>query len=123
MIRHHRIAALLVLFALTAAVAAKAATDQPSQGVPVLSTVSPDPARAGSLVIARGEYLDKAHLSELFLSTDKTDVKVEIIEQTATVIKFKVPADAAPGRYRLTVLMAGREPTLLEQPVTFAVKQ
>lgn len=120
--RHHRIAALLVLFALTAAVAAKAATDQPSEGVPVLSTVNPDAAKAGALVTARGEFLDKSHLAELFLSTDKTDVKVEIVEQAATLVKFKIPADAAPGRYGLTVLMAGREPTLLEQPVSLAVK-
>lgn len=121
--RHHRIAVLLLLFALTAGVAVKAATDQPSQGVPVLSTVAPESAKAGAVVTAQGEYLDKSRVAGLFLSTDKTDVKVEIVQQTPTLIKFKIPAEAAPGRYGLTVLMAGREPMLLEQPVILVVKQ
>lgn len=119
--QRHRIVSLLLLLLFTVAVAAMA-SDQPSQGVPVIGAVNPDNGKPGDLVTATGDYLDKARVAEVFLSAANKDIKVEILEQTAAAIKFKIPAEATAGRYGLTVLMAGGDPILLEQPVVLVVK-
>ncbi len=120
--RHQRIAWLLVLSLIAAGSAAAADTDQPRQGVPHITAVDPVSGKAGATLTATGEYLDKSRVAELYLSTGNTDLRVPILEQSATVIKFKIPSGITPGRFRLTVLMAGPDPKLLEQPVTLLVE-
>ena len=44
-------------------------------------------------------------------------------EQTATSIKFKIPAKAPAGRFALMLLTTGKEPKLIEQPVKLTVEQ
>lgn len=93
------------------------------RGAPHLTAVEPASGKAGELVTAWGQNLDKSQVRELYLSNTKTDVKVQITEQSEGFIKFKIPAEARPDRYRLTILMAGPEPILLEQPVFLIVEQ
>ncbi len=93
------------------------------QGCPFLNTVEPTRGRVGDLVTALGQYLDKSRVRELYLTDAKTDLKVQITEQSEGFIKFKIPAEAKPDRYRLTILTAGPEPSLLEQPVFLTVEQ
>ena len=96
--------------------------EQPNLPVPVLRAVAPESAKPGDVVTTCGDNLDQSRVSEVYISNGQGDLKVEITEQTATAIKFKVPAKAAPGKYSLTVLLAGEEPKLLDEPVHLTVE-
>jgi hypothetical protein len=120
--RRQRITWLLILSLIAVGSAIAADTDQPRQGVPHITAVEPASGKAGATLTATGEYLDKSRVAELYLSTSNTDLRVPILEQSATAIKFKIPSGVQSGRFRLTVLMAGPDPKLLEQPVTLLVE-
>lgn len=103
------IAALLVVYA--------------QQPMPRMSTVEPDSGKAGDVITVAGENLQKDQVAKVYLTDQKTDTEVQIIEQTATSIKFKIPAKVAPGRLALMVLTAGKEPKLMEQPVKVQIDE
>lgn len=86
-----------------------------------INSVEPDEAKIGDIVGATGESIDKAKVDELYLTDGTNDFKVEIIEQSDTLIKFKVPAKIKPGRYSLMLKTKGPDPKLLEQPVKMTV--
>lgn len=88
-----------------------------------ISTVEPQSAKAGDVCTAAGENLDKEHVKELYLTDGKNDFKVEIVEQTAAALKFKVPATAAAkGRLALMITTAGKAPQMIEQPVKVTIE-
>jgi len=58
----------------------------------------------------------------LYLTDGKVDIKVPIIEQTATSIKFRIPSEAKPGRLALMVLTKDKPPRLIEEPVKITVE-
>jgi hypothetical protein len=88
-----------------------------------ISGVEPDSGKIGDVVGAAGEAMDKSKVDELYLTDGKNDFKVEIVEQTDTLIKFKVPAKIKAGRYNLMLKTKGADPKLLEQPVKFTVEE
>ncbi len=61
-------------------------------------------------------------MAALYLTDGKTDVKVPIIEQTGTSIKFRIPSEAKPGRLALMVLTKDKPPRLIEEPVKITVE-
>lgn len=89
---------------------------------PVMRSVSPETVKAGEIATVSGEYLDKSRVANLFLSNAQGDIKVEILEQSASAIKFRVPSKVAPGRYSLTVLLVDIEPKLIEEPTHLTVE-
>ena len=113
---------LILLFLLLAAVLAAPGPLFAAEGVPKMSTVTPDSGRVGDIMKAEGEFLDKAHVTELYITDGTNDWKVEILKQTATQIEFKVPANAKPGRFFLMVLTAGPDPKLIEEPVRVTIQ-
>src|SRR5579884_3511948 len=86
-----------------------------------INSVDPDEAKIGDVVGATGESIDKAKVDELYLTDGTNDFKVEIVEQSDTLIKFKVPAKIKPGRYSLMLKTKGPDTKLLEQPVKMTV--
>lgn len=84
--------------------------------MPRMTSVDPDTAKIGDAVVATGENLDKASVAKVYLTDGKNDLIVEVLQQTATNIKFKIPAKAT-GRMAVMVLTTGKEPQLIEQPV------
>ncbi len=89
---------------------------------PRLISVTPDTGKIGDVLTVEGEHLDRKLVRELYLTDGRTDWKTEIIEQTETTIKFKIPDNAKPGRFALMVLTGGSEPRLIEQPVKVNVE-
>lgn len=89
---------------------------------PRLKTVEPSTGKAGDVLTVGGENIEKKNVPELYLTDGSNDLKVEVIEQSASEIKFKIPSKAKPGRYSLMILTGGREPRLLEQPVKVTVE-
>jgi hypothetical protein len=59
---------------------------------------------------------------ELYLTDGKKDQKVQITQQDAGSIKFKVPDKVTPGRFALMVLTGGKDQKLIEQPVKVTIE-
>jgi hypothetical protein len=116
--RSSLIPAVLVL--LIATVASMPAAAQAA--FPKLNEVTPDTGKVGDVLTVAGENLEASTVKALFLTDGKTDYKTEITEQTATSIKFKIPADVKPGRFSLMILTGGNDPKLIEQPVKVTVE-
>jgi hypothetical protein len=89
-----------------------------------IANVEPLSAKAGELVTANGDGVGSDSVDELYLTNSVQDIKVEMIEQTGKLIKFKVPTGVKPGRWTLmTHLKSGSGPRLIEQPVKLTVEQ
>jgi hypothetical protein len=113
---------VMLAFSVRLATTGEYSTDTNPLPTPVMRTVNPETVKAGEVATVSGEYLDKSRVAELFLTDGKTDVKVDILEQKSTALKFRVPASAAAGRYNLLVLLVGAEPTLIEEPARVRVE-
>jgi hypothetical protein len=94
----------------------------PQEGMPRMSTVEPANGKAGDVLTVAGENLTKPTLDKLYLTDGKTDVEVQVTEQTATALKFKIPAGAKAGRFSLMILTGGKDPKYIEQPVKVTVE-
>ena len=91
------------------------------EAMPRMSSVDPGSGKAGDVITVTGENLDKAGVSKVYLTDDKNDFVCEVTEQTATEIKFKIPAKAT-GRLALMILTTGKEPKLITQPVKISIE-
>jgi hypothetical protein len=110
------LAPLLTLFAA-------AATAQSQSELPTINSVEPLNPKVGDEVTAKGENLGSSIVAALFLTDGKTDIKVAILEQTATSIRFRIPPQARSGRFALMVLTKGSDPKLVELPVKITVEE
>jgi hypothetical protein len=90
--------------------------------MPKMTAVEPGEAKAGDQCAVAGENLDKANVAEIYLTDGKEDLKLEIVEQAAASIKFKVPGKAKAGRFSLMLMTAGAAPKLIEQPVKITIQ-
>jgi hypothetical protein len=89
--------------------------------MPRMAGVDPATAKIGDVVTVTGENLDKANVAKVYLTDQKNDLTCEITSQTATEIKFKIPAKSA-GRMALMILTNGKEQKLIEQPVKLTIE-
>jgi len=108
------VVSLLLLAALAASLVAW-------EAFPRVASVEPDSGKAGDEITAKGENLGKTAIAELYLTDGTNDTKVKIEDQSDTEIKFKIPAAAKTGRYRLLILTANKA-SLIEQPVVVTVE-
>lgn len=113
---------VLAFLTIAATEPAARASDKQWVPTPLMRTVSPDVVKPGDVVTVAGDYLDKTRVAEVYLTDGKNNTKVEVLEQTASEIKFKVPENAKPARLRLMVLTTGAEPQYLEQPVMVTIQ-
>lgn len=90
--------------------------------LPRMTSVDPVNGKIGDIIVVTGENLQKANVAKVYLTDGKTDLVVEVVEQTDTTIKFKIPAKAT-GRMAVMVLTTGKEPQLIEQPVKVTIDQ
>jgi hypothetical protein len=91
------------------------------QAMPRMSSAEPDAGKIGDVIVITGENLQKDAVAKVFLTDGKNDTQVEVMEQTATSIKFKIPAKTASGRLALMVLTSGKDAKYIEQPVKVSV--
>jgi hypothetical protein len=88
----------------------------------MMSSVEPNSGKAGDVLEIRGANLGADHVAALYLTDGKVDLKVPVIEQTATSIRFRIPPDVKPGRLALMVLTREASPKLIEEPVKITVE-
>jgi len=121
--RLFNVLALMALLLFGTKLASAESTKEPQAlPVPIVQAVNPESAKPGDVVTVSGENLDKSRVTELYLTNGDVDLKVVIIDQSVKAIKFKVPEKATAGRYSLTVLLAGEDPKLLDEPVHLLVQ-
>lgn len=97
--------------------------DEPVKGVPTMKEVVPAVAAPGTVVMVTGEFLDRLHVDEVYMTKGTVDTKVQVVAQSKAELKFKVPADVENGRYGITLLTTGATPMLLDQPVFLTIKR
>lgn len=107
-----RVGALLLMMAWSVA----------AQGLPRMMGIEPGVGKVGDEMTVTGENLDKKSVAEIFLTDGKSDIKLPIVQQGEKSIKFKLPAEAKPGKYSMMLMTAEAEPKLLEQPVRVVVQ-
>jgi hypothetical protein len=91
---------------------------------PRMTSVDPLNGKRGDVITVTGENLTKDFISKVYLTDGgdgKNDIEVQIIEQTATTIKFKIPAKALSGRMALLILTNSKPQQLIEQPVKIGI--
>ena len=118
--RIHRIFLTTVLFLAAVPVASLLAFRIPVTPVAVMEQIAPEAAMPGETVMVTGYGLDASNVREVYLIFGKIEYGVAILEQTNTVLRFRVPADAPTGTMRLAAMLAGRA-ELMEQPVVLMV--
>ena len=89
--------------------------------VPRVTSVEPDAVVPGGSAVAKGSDLGQGSVASLYLTAGGSDVKVEITEQSAEAISFKLPDSTEMKRYRLMVLTSGAGAAYMEQPVALEV--
>jgi|SRR5215472_18289532 len=85
-----------------------------------VSLVDPATAKAGETVSAKGDGLDGSNVDQVYLTDGTNDFKCEVVEQTTTAIRFKVPGTMKPGRW--AVMVHTKKGQLIEQPVKLTVE-
>ena len=98
-----------------------AAKDIDPKPTPMMRVLQPATAKAGDSVLVSGENLGRQFISEVYVSDGTQDRKVRITEQTDLSIKFIVPVECKPGKYRIIALLNALDPVLLEEPVILVV--
>ncbi len=92
------------------------------EAMPRMTSVEPGNGKAGDELTVTGENLTKATVAKVYLTDGKNDTEVQVSDQNATTIKFKIPAGAKTGRFSLMILTAGKEPKYIEQPVRVTIE-
>ena len=90
------------------------------QGVPRCTAVDPETAKTGDTVNVTCENLGKASFADVFLTDEKDDIKVTVMDHTADKLRIQVP-NVKPGRYHLEFLTANKA-SMVEQPVVLTVQ-
>lgn len=90
-----------------------------AQDLKVVS-VNPATAKVGDIVTVNGNAIEKSNVDTLYLTDGKTDIKVEVTEQSENAIKFKVP-DAAKA-HRWAVMVHTTKDQLIEEPVHVTIE-
>jgi len=106
---------------VTAVLAAAGFACYGQQPMPRMVSVDPDGGKVGDIIVVTGENLQKENVAKVYLTDEKKDTQVEVLEQTATTIKFKIPAKLANGRFIVMVLTVGKDAKYIEQPVKVSV--
>jgi hypothetical protein len=88
------------------------------------SATSADPlnGKRGDVITITGTNLGKNLVAKVYLTDDKNDLQAEVTEQTATTIKFKIPAKAT-GKLSVMFLTTEKEPKYIVQPVKVTVDE
>lgn len=95
---------------------------QASDPAPQMDTLSAKTAKPGDVIDITGVGLNDRQVDEVYLTDHKFDMRVKVLEQKDTEIKFRVPPFAKPGRMQILVLTKGESPKLLEQPLYILIE-
>src|SRR5579883_2292054 len=114
---------LLLVGILSSFICVGAAPQHDGDGdAPQMVTISAKAAKPGDVIEITGVGLDPAKVDEIYLTDNKFDMKVKVLEQKDTAVKLRVPPFAKPGRMQLLLLTKGDDAKLLEQPLYLLIE-
>lgn len=90
---------------------------------PQVDSMEPKSGKPGTVLVVNGVSLNKEKVEEVYLTDHRFDIKVKVLEQTATTIKLRIPPFIKPGRHQLLFLTGGDAPAYLEQPAYVLVEE
>lgn len=90
------------------------------QGLPRCTAVDPETAKTGDTVNVTCQNLDKGTFAGVFLTDEKDDIKVTVMDRAADKLKIQVP-NVKPGRYHIEFLTSNKA-SMVEQPVVLTVQ-
>ena len=85
-----------------------------------VTAVDPATAKAGETVSAKGDAIDEGNVDSVYLTDGTNDFKCQMVEQSASAIKFKVPDTMKPGRW--AVMVHTKKGQFIEEPVKLTVQ-
>lgn len=94
---------------------------QAQQSMPRMTSVEPGSGKSGDVIVVAGENLTKESVAKVYLTDGKNDIEVQVTEQTANSLKFKIPVKAK-GRMALMIETSGKDAKQIEQPVKLTVE-
>lgn len=120
-----RVALFFAFLLSLQSVFAAAAVDPKNEPMPtpLMRTVDPYMVKAGAEVVITGENLQSKIVSDVFMSIDDKNIKLEIVTQSEKEIKVRIPADVRPGSWHVVVLVRTVDPLLIEEPVRINVQE
>ena len=89
---------------------------------PQTERMEPRTGKPGTIVKITGKSLDKGHVDEVYLTDHRFDMKVKVLEQSATLLVVRIPPFVKPGRLQLLLLTPGSNPVYLEQPLYLQIE-
>ena len=99
------------------------ASAQTQAGMPLIRSAEPASGKPGDVLTVQGENLSQDDVAALYLTDGTIDIKVAILEQTSTSIRFRIPSQAKPGRFAPMVLTSrNKDQKLIEQPVKITIE-
>jgi hypothetical protein len=90
-----------------------------AQNTPQVTGIDPPSGKVNDTATVAGANLDKASVSAVFLSDDKSDFKATIVDQAAEKIVIKIPQVKAGG-YNISIQVGDK---LYIKPVKFKVEE
>jgi len=91
--------------------------------VPQMNSVAPDSGKVGTVLRAHGVFLGRDKVEGIYLSDHTLDMMVKVLNQSDSVIEFRIPPSVKPGKLQLVIKTAGKETYLLEQPIYVTVQE
>jgi hypothetical protein len=107
----------------TAPQVAEAPVVAPRDAAPQMESLSMRNAKPGDVIDIVGIGLSDRKIDEVYLTDHKFDMRVKLLEQNDTLIRFRVPPFAKPGRMQILALTKGDDPKLLEQPLYILIEE
>lgn len=90
--------------------------------MPFITSVEPASGKADDVITVQGVNLNQNSLAALYLTDGTLDIKVVILDQADTTLRFKIPHDIKPGRFALMILTKATPAKLIEEPVKITVE-
>jgi hypothetical protein len=90
-----------------------------AQTTPQVTGIDPPSGKVNDTATVAGSNLDKASVSAVFLSDDKSDYKATVVEQSAEKIVIKIPQVKAGG-YNISIQVGDK---LYIKPIKFTVEE
>jgi hypothetical protein len=88
-----------------------------------LKDVRPDKGKVGSVLRMRGSDLSKEKVDSVYLSDQTLDMMVKVLNQTDSLIEFRIPPSVKAGRFQVVIKTTGKDPRILEQPFYIKVEE
>lgn len=91
-------------------------------GAPLITAAEPPIALPGEIVTALGREIGESRVAEIQLASAQGRWKAEIVSQSRSAIRFKIPKQVEPGRLLLVIKTADDPPQWIEQPASLVVR-